>query len=140
MSDKEKEFLVLNLNMPKIGFAYGFFLIIWGFLVSLLSESESMTSLIPTILGIPVLLFSFLSIIIPKKQKIFMHIVVLFGLIIFFGGVDLIIKLILAINPFLNFWTGLSKLMMISTGFVFCFFCIQSFRFARKYNIKNTKI
>tara|TARA_B100000676_G_scaffold90658_1_gene90380 strand:- start:459 stop:647 length:189 start_codon:yes stop_codon:yes gene_type:complete len=60
-----------------------------------------------------------------------MHIVVLLGLLIALGGLDIFRSLIS--GSFFNmFWADLSKLMMLFSGFFFTFLCIQSFRFARK--------
>ena len=44
-----------------------------------------------------------------------MHIVVLFGLIIFLGGLD-ILRSIISGNAFNNHWADISKLMMMLTG------------------------
>ena len=60
-----------------------------------------------------------------------MHIVVIFGIIIFIGGLDLIRSLIIG-NIFENFWADISKLMMLVTGLYFSTQCVKSFIFARK--------
>ncbi len=61
----------------------------------------------------------------------FMHIVVLFGLIIFLGGLDFIRSLVTS-NAFNNFYADLSKIMMLITGLFFTYQCIKSFIHARK--------
>ena len=68
------------------------------------------------------------------KKKIYMHIVVLFGLIIFFGGLDFL-RSILTGNAFENTWADISKLMMLLTGSFFTFLCIKSFIHARKSKV-----
>ena len=75
--------------------------------------------------------FSYLSIKFVSKKKMFMHIVVLFGLIIFLGGLDFIRSLITG-NAFSNFYADLSKIMMMITGLFFTYQCIRSFIHARK--------
>jgi uncharacterized membrane protein len=127
------EFKFLGNNMEKISSYYGAFLIIWGFAVSSLSNSESLTSLIPTFLGILILVFALFALFIPSKKKLFMHIVVMFGLIIFIGGLDLFRNYNSLFN---NFWGDLSKLMMLTTGLFFTYLCIKSFIHARKQNSK----
>lgn len=127
------EFKFLGNNMEKISSYYGAFLIIWGFAVSSLSNSESLTSLIPTFLGILILVFALFALFIPSKKKIFMHIVVMFGLITFIGGLDLFRNYNSLFN---NFWGDLSKLMMLTTGLFFTYLCIKSFIHARKQNSK----
>tara|TARA_B100000676_G_C17321035_1_gene456678 strand:+ start:45 stop:473 length:429 start_codon:yes stop_codon:yes gene_type:complete len=125
------EFKVGGLTMEKLSIYYGLFLVLWGIIVSLISGSDSMTSYIPSFLGIPVLIFSYLSIKFDSKKKMFMHIVVLFGLIIFLGGLDFIRSLVTG-NAFSNFYADLSKLMMLVTGLFFTYQCIKSFIHARK--------
>ena len=125
------EFKVAGLTMEKLSIYYGFFLILWGVIVSLISGSSSMTSYIPSILGVPILIFSYLSIKFISKKKMFMHIVVLFGLIIFLGGLDFIRSLVTG-NAFENFYADLSKMMMLITGLFFTYQCIKSFIHARK--------
>ena len=88
------EFKVYGITIEKFSIIYGLFLIFFGLLVSLISNSESMTSYIPSFLGLPILIFSFVAIKFKNKKKLFMHIVVIFGLLIFFGGLDLIRSLI----------------------------------------------
>ena len=128
---KQKEYKFLGLNMESISILYGIFLISWGMLVNLITESSSSTSLIPSILGIPILLFSTLALLISNKKKLMMHIVVFFGLIIALGGLD-VFRSVFS-GEFLNlFWADLSKLMMLATGIFFTILCVLSFRFARR--------
>jgi len=131
MENEKKEFLVLNKPIEKFSVFYGFFLLIWGFVISFISESTSFTSLIPSLLALPIIIFSFLAIKFPTKKKLFMHIVVIFGLVIFFGGLDFIRSIING-YAFNNLWADISKLMMLLTGFYFTFQCIKSFIHARK--------
>ena len=125
------EFKVAGLTMEKLSIYYGLFLILWGIIVSFISGSGSFTSYIPSILGTPILIFSYLSIKFISKKKIFMHIVVLFGLIIFLGGLDFIRSLVSG-SAFENFYADLSKIMMLITGLFFTYQCIRSFIHARK--------
>ena len=122
--------------MENFSVIYGLFLIIWGVIISLISGSDSFTSYIPSILGLPVLIFSYLSIKFISKKKMFMHIVVLFGLIIFFGGLDFI-RSIFTGSVFDNLWADISKLMMLLTGLFFTYHCIKSFIHARKIRELN---
>ena len=126
---EKKEFTFMGLEMEKISIYYGIFLIAWGFVVSLLSQSNSFTSFIPSILGIPILTFGFLTLKFPERKKLFMHIVVIFGLIIALGGADIFRSLV---SPFANFWADLSKIMLLATGVLFTYLCVKSFIFARK--------
>ena len=125
------EFKVAGLTMEKLSIYYGLFLILWGVIISLISGSGSITSYIPSFLGVPILIFSYLSIKFVSKKKMFMHIVVLFGLIIFLGGLDFIRSLLTG-NAFGNIYADLSKIMMLVTGLFFTYQCIRSFIHARK--------
>ena len=124
-----REYTFLGLNMEKISILYGAFLIIWGLWVTSITGSDSISSYIPSILGIPVISLSLLAIILPKRKRLLMHIVVIFGLIIFLGGLDFFRNIA---NPFENFWADASKIMMLLTGSFFTYLCVKSFIFVRK--------
>ena len=127
----EKEFKVFNLKIEKFSLLYGIFLIFWGIIISFISGSDSVTSYIPSFLGLPIFVFSYLAIRFNTKKKIFMHLVVIFGVIIFLGGIDLLRGFVNG-SAFNNLWADTSKLMMLLTGFYFSYQCIRSFIFARR--------
>ena len=124
-----EEFKWCGLSVEKLSLYYGVFLISWGLIISLISGSDSFTSYIPSILGVIVVLFSSLAIKIPNKKKLFMHIVVLFGMIIFLGGLDVFRSFD---NLFDNLWADVSKFMLLITGLWFTVINIKSFKFIRK--------
>ena len=126
----QKEYKFIGLNMESISIIYGIFLIIWALTANFLSSTNSITSFIPSFLGAPVLFFAILALIYSSKKKLLMHIVVLFGLLIAIGGLD-VLRSVISGNFLFLFWADLSKLMMLFTGSFFTFLCIQSFRFAR---------
>ena len=126
-----KEFTFLGKNMESVSIIYAIFLIIWGVAVSFISGSNSLTSFIPSIFGLPILLFAFLTVKFPSKKKLFMHIVVSFGLIVFIGGLDFSRSLLKG-TSFNNIWADTSKLMMLITGLIFTYACVKSFIFTRK--------
>ena len=130
------EFKVFGMTMESLSISYGLFLIIWGVITSFISGSNSITSYIPSILGFPILLCAYLSIKFISKKKMFMHIVVLFGLIIFLGGLDFVRSTLTGII-FENLWADVSKLMMLTTGLFFTYQCIKSFIHARKVRELN---
>ena len=126
-----KEFTFLGKSMESVSIIYGIFLILWGVAVSFISGSNSLTSFIPSMFGLPILLFAFLTIKFPNKKKLFMHIAVSFGLIVFIGGLDFSRGLLKG-TSFNNMWADISKLMMLITGLIFTFLCVKSFIFVRK--------
>tara|TARA_B100001057_G_scaffold181215_1_gene181918 strand:+ start:668 stop:1093 length:426 start_codon:yes stop_codon:yes gene_type:complete len=136
LNQNKNEFKTLGLSIEKFSIFYGLFLIFWGVIISLISGSDSFTSYIPSILGFPILIFAYLSIKFISKKKIFMHIVVLLGLIIFLGGLDLIRSILTGV-AFTNYWADISKLMMLITGLFFTYECVRSFIHARR--VKEVK-
>ena len=131
MDLNDKEFKAFGTKIEFLSLYFGIFLILWGLIISFLSKSTSMTSYIPTYLGLIITFFSYLSLAFPNKKKIYMHIVVVVGLITALGGLDLL-RGIFNGSAFTNVWADLSKTIMLITGSYFVYLCIQSFRFARK--------
>ena len=131
--EKKIEFKVFGLTIENFSILFGLFLCLWGIGVSFIGDSKSLTSYIPSFIGLPIIIFSFLSVKFENKKKLFMHIVVTFGLICFLGGLDFVRSAING-NIFSNFWADISKLMMLITGSYFTFLCIKSFIHARKNN------
>ena len=134
---QQTEFTVLGKNIEQLSIYYGFFLFLWGIVVSLLSGSTSFTSYIPSYIGSVVVLFSYLAIKFNNKRKLFMHIVALTGVLIVLGGLD-VIRTASSGKLFDNYWADMSKIMMSVTGVLFVYFCFMSFRYARK--IANKEI
>lgn len=133
MENSDTEFKAFGRSIEIISLYYGMFLILWGVIISFVAKSSSFTSYIPSYIGLIIFVFSILSIKFPSKKKILMHIVALFGLIAFLGGLDLI-RLIVKNNLFDNLWADISKIMMLITGLCFLILCFKSFLHARKVN------
>ena len=129
--EQQTEFTVFGKNIEQLSIYYGFFLFLWGVIVSLLSGSTSFTSYIPSYIGSVIVLFSYLSMKFNNKRKLFMHIVALTGILIVIGGLD-VIRTAANGNLFDNYWADISKIMMLMTGVLFVYFCFMSFRHARK--------
>ena len=129
--EQQTEFTVFGKNIEQLSIYYGFFLFLWGVIVSLISGSTSFTSYIPSYIGSIVVLFSYLSIKFSNKRKLFMHIVALTGVLIVLGGLD-VIRTTVNGKLFDNYWADMSKIMMLITGVLFVYFCFMSFRYARK--------
>ena len=130
-SDKKIEFKVFGLTIEYLSILYGLFLILWGVIISFISGSNSFTSYIPSIIGLPILIFSYLAIKIENKKKLFMHLVVFFGLIVLLGGLDFL-RSLLSESFFKNSWADMSKFVMLISGIFFVYQCVRSFIHARK--------
>ena len=115
LKQNNDEFKIFGMTIEKFSIIYGIFLISFGVVISLISGSNSFTSYIPSFFGLPILIFAFLSIKFVNKKKMFMHIVVIFGLIIFLGGLDFLRSIINGV-VFENFWADISKLIMLLSG------------------------
>jgi len=129
MSDNNhniQDFRVFSLSIEFLTTLYGLFMVIWGISISLISGSSSITSMIPAFIGIPLAFIGFMSMIKPTLRKALMHIAVVIGIIAFLGGLDFFRGM------FNNYYAGLSKLMLLITGFVYVYFCVQSFIFVRR--------
>jgi len=135
LKDSSKEnstdYLFFGLDMQMITLCYGLFLVIWGIAVSLISASSSLTSYIPSLLGMPLVACGIIASKAPQKKKLIMHIAVLFGLVNFLGGLDFLRGFATQLGPFDNVWAGSSKLMLLITGLGFCILCVKSFVHAR---------
>ncbi len=121
------EFKVLGISITSLTIFYGGFLVIWGVLISYLSESDSITSFFPSMLGLPILLSGLLASKFPNKKKVWMHIAVTFGLLCAIGGTRFFMKM----SDGLNYAT-LSMLMLFLSGSIYTMICVKSFIHARK--------
>ena len=121
-----EDFRVFSLSIEFLTTLYGLFMVIWAFSISFIAESSSMTSMIPGFIGLPLVFIGILSTIKPTFRKALMHIAVLIGAIAFLGGLDFFRSM------FSNYYAGLSKLMLLITGFIYIYFCVQSFIFVRR--------
>ena len=121
-----QDFRIFSLSIEFLTTLYGLFMVIWGIAISLISGSTSITSMIPAFMGVPLAFIGFISMIKPTLRKALMHIAVVIGIIAFLGGLDFFRGM------FTNYYAGLSKLMLMVTGFVYVYFCVQSFIFVRR--------
>ena len=121
-----QDFRVFSLSIEFLTTLYGLFMVIWGVSISLISGSSSITSMIPAFIGVPLAFVGFISMIKPTFRKALMHIAVVIGIIAFLGGLDFFRGM------FNKYYAGLSKLMLVFTGFVYVYFCVQSFIFVRR--------
>lgn len=113
--------------LPNLTTGYGAMLVFWGVAVSILSESDSITSYFPSMLGAPILLSGILATRNPEKRKFWMHIAVTFGLLCALGGT----RFFMVMSDGLDYASS-SMLMLLVTGSAYTFLCVRSFIEARK--------
>jgi hypothetical protein len=122
-----EQFTVGGQSIPNITTGYGAFLVVWGVVISLVSGSESITSYFPSLLGLPLLISGVLANKIPEKRKLWMHIAATFGLLCALGGT----RFFMVMSDGINYASG-SMLMLLVTGSIYTYICVQSFIHARK--------
>ncbi|MDP7374841.1 MAG: hypothetical protein QF445_04985 [Candidatus Poseidoniaceae archaeon] len=122
-----EQFTVGGQSIPNITTGYGAFLIAWGVVISQISSSDSITSYFPSLLGIPLLVSGVLANKIPEKRKLWMHIAATFGLLCAIGGT----RFFMVMSDGINYASG-SMLMLLITGSIYTYICVQSFIHARK--------
>ena len=125
-SHSTEDFRVFSLSIEFLTTLYGLFMVVWAFFISFIAESSSLTSLIPAFIGLPLMFIGIVSTFKPSFRKALMHIAVLIGAIAFLGGLDFFRSM------FSNYYAGLSKLMLLITGFIYMYICVQSFIFVRR--------
>ena len=113
--------------LPNLTTGYGAMLVLWGIAVSILSESDSITSYFPSMLGAPILLSGVLAIRNPEMRKLWMHVAVTFGLLCALGGT----RFFMVMSDGLDYASS-SMLMLLVTGSAYTFLCVRSFIEARK--------
>ncbi len=128
----EQQFVFMKLTMVRWTIIYGVALIGWAASVSIVTGSESITSWIPAMLGVPILLMGLMYLIRPAQRKIWMHIAALLGVIAFLGGLDLFRGLAAGRDVFASPAASASKLMLLVSGVWFVAICLCSFIWARK--------
>ena len=113
--------------VANVTIGYGAFLIAWGIAVSVLSESNSITSFFPSMLGAPLLVSGVMTLRNPEKKKLWMHIAATFGLLCALGGT----RFFMVMGDGLDYASG-STLMLLLTGSAYTTVCVRSFIAARK--------
>ena len=121
------EYKPMGVSMTNLTIGYGGLLIAWGIAVSLLSGSNSVTSFIPSIMGVPLLISGLMTNFQPHKKKFWMHIAVVFGLLCALGGT----RFFMVMSDGIGYASG-SMLMLLVTGSLYTYLCVQSFIHARK--------
>ncbi|MDB0004567.1 hypothetical protein N9E21_01710 [Candidatus Poseidoniaceae archaeon] len=113
--------------VPNLTLGYGAFLIAWGIAVSILSDSKSITSYFPSMLGVPLALAGVMVMRMPEKRKLWMHIAATFGLLCAIGGT----RFFMVMGDGITYASG-SMLMLLVTGSAYTVVCVRSFIAARK--------
>ena len=124
MSD---EFKFLSMPIPNFAMVCGGILMLSGIISYLISDSGSLTALIPSFFGIPLLIMGFLSNRNEANKHHYMHAAMVFALVSVLGGMR-----IFSIWSDASNLTLLSHVILIIVGTIFMVAGILSFRHTRK--------
>ena len=105
-------------------------LIVYFFAIPLGAEKASVTALIPTFLGVPLMLLGYFAIVKPDLRKHLMHVAVLLGALGFLAAAGRLIPGMIR-NPRLGVAPVSLMLMALICG-VFVVMCVRSFIAARR--------
>ena len=128
--DMADEYQPLGLTMANLTIGYGAMLIIWGIAVSLLAESDSFTSYIPSIFGVGILIPGIMTNARPEQKIVDAHSCCC-RTCLCLGGT----RVFMVIGDGLDYASA-SMLMLFVTGSIYTYLCVQSFRHARKSGAK----
>jgi len=117
----------MGMTMANLTIGYGAMMIIWGLAVSFISDAESFTSYIPSVMGVFMVIPGILTNIQPEKKKLWMHVAVVVGALCALGGT----RFFMVMSDGINYASG-SMLMLFVTGSIYTYLCVQSFKHARK--------
>ena len=121
------EYKPMGMSMENLTIGYGIMMIMWGITVSYLSNSDSFTSYIPSIMGVLMVLPGILTKIQPENKKLWIHIAVTIGALCALGGT----RFFMVMSDGIGYASG-SSLMLFVTGSLYTYLCVQSFKHARK--------
>ena len=117
----------MGMSMANLTIGYGAMMIVWGLAASILFGSDSFTSYIPSVMGVLMVIPGILTNMQPEKKKLWMHVAVLVGALCALGGT----RFFMVMSDGINYASG-SMLMLLVTGSIYTYLCIQSFKHARK--------
>jgi hypothetical protein len=122
--------LIKEMNMPKLTLLIGIALALLGVVCYSISESKSMTALIPTWMGSVLVICGVIALVKEGARKHVMHVGMLVGLLGFLGSAGRIPKA-LSSGEGLGL-AGTSQLLTAILCIAYLVFGIRSFRAARK--------
>ena len=130
-----EEFKALGLEMPRFTMAVSAVLVVLGAVFYVLTAMKSVTALIPAFIAIPLFAMGLLGQRMPEKKKIWMHIAVLLGIVCITAGTSDLPALLRdgLTNANGGFaYARLERMLTSVIGFIYTYFCVQSFRHARR--------
>ena len=120
------EFTVSGLTIPRIAIYEGAILVLWGIVAYIISDQSSITAMIPSFMGAPLMILGLLSEKIPDMRHHLMHASMVMALLMVLGGARVFADFSDMSNLAIS-----SHIILIFVGVTFMICGIMSFRAAR---------
>ena len=120
------EFTVSGLTIPRIAIYEGAILVLWGVAAYIISGQSSITAMIPSFMGAPLMILGLLSEKIPDMRHHLMHASMVMALLMVLGGARVFADFSDMSNLAIS-----SHIILIFVGSTFMICGIMSFRAAR---------
>ena len=120
------EFTVSGLTIPRIAIYEGAILVLWGVAAYIISGQSSITAMIPSFMGAPLMILGLLSEKIPDMRHHLMHASMVMALLMVLGGARVFADFSDMSNLAIS-----SHIILIFVGVTFMICGIMSFRAAR---------
>ena len=120
------EFTIAGFTIPRIAIYDGAFLLLWGIAAYIISDESSITAMIPSFMGAPLLILGILSERMPNMRHHLMHAAMVLAVVMVLGGARVFTKMSEMSNLAIS-----SHVVLILVGVCFMACGIMSFRAAR---------
>ena len=120
------EFTVSGLTVPRIAIYEGSILVLWGIAAYIISDQSSITAMIPSFMGAPLMILGLLSEKMPEIRHHLMHASMVLALLMMLGGARVFADFSDMSNLAIS-----SHIILIFVGVTFMVCGIMSFRAAR---------
>ena len=122
----DDEFTIAGFTIPRIAIYDGAFLVLWGIVAYIISEQSSITAMIPSFMGVPLMILGILSERMPNMRHHLMHAAMVLSLVMVMGGARVFAQFSEMSNLAIS-----SHVVLILVGVCFMVCGIMSFRAAR---------
>ena len=87
------EFTIAGFTIPRIAIYDGAFLVLWGIAAYIISDQSSITAMIPSFMGAPLLILGILSERMPNMRHHLMHAAMVLAVVMVLGGARVFTKM-----------------------------------------------
>ena len=122
----DDEFTIAGFTIPRIAIYEGAILVLWGIVAYIISEQSSITAMIPSFMGAPLMILGILSERMPNMRHHLMHAAMVLSLVMVMGGARVFAQFSEMSNLAIS-----SHVVLILVGVCFMVCGIMSFRAAR---------